>query len=74
MGLYQYACEKEGILWAAMPPTPLPVITDRVCCVCQVGDGEGGEERDVCWLAMVPATRKCISGTDLIRQFYMLPH
>ena len=25
-------------------------------------------------LLNVPATRKCISGTDLLRQFYVLPH
>ena len=25
-------------------------------------------------LLNVPATRECISGTDLLRQFYMLPH
>ena len=28
----------------------------------------------VCWLLNVPATCKCISGTDLLRQFYLLPH
>ena len=28
----------------------------------------------VCWLFNVPATCKCISGTDLLRQFYVLPH
>ena len=28
----------------------------------------------VCWLLNVPATCKCISGMDLLRQFYMLPH
>ena len=27
-----------------------------------------------CWLLNVPATRECISGTDLLRQFYVLPH
>ena len=35
------------------------------------------EERDclfVCWLLNVPATCECISGTDLHRQFYVLPH
>ena len=26
------------------------------------------------WLLNVPATRDCISGTDLLRQFYVLPH
>ena len=28
----------------------------------------------VCWLLNVPATGECISGTDLHRQFYVLPH
>ena len=28
----------------------------------------------VCWLFNVPATCECISGTDLLRQFYVLPH
>ena len=28
----------------------------------------------VCWLLNVPATCGCISGTDLLRQFYVLPH
>ena len=27
-----------------------------------------------CWLLNVPATGECISGTDLLRQFYVLPH
>ena len=25
-------------------------------------------------LLIVPATRECISGMDLLRQFYVLPH
>ena len=28
----------------------------------------------VCWLLNVPATCECASGTDLLRQFYVLPH
>ena len=28
----------------------------------------------VCWMLNVSATRKCISGTDLLRQFDVLPH
>ena len=28
----------------------------------------------VCWMLIVPATCECISGTDLLRQFYVLPH
>ena len=40
----------------------------------------GEEEEDnndvivVCWLLSIPATCKCISGTDLRGQFYVLPH
>ena len=29
---------------------------------------------NVCWLLNVPRTCECISGTDLLRQFYVLPH
>ena len=28
----------------------------------------------VCWLLNVPTTGLCISGTDLLRQLYVLPH
>ena len=28
----------------------------------------------VCWLLNVPVTCECVSGTDLHRQFYVLPH
>ena len=45
------------------------------------GGGGGGRERKtdrkgetICWLLNVPATCQCISGTDLLRQFYVLPH
>ena len=31
-------------------------------------------KKEVCWLLNVPATCECISGTDLLRQFYVLPH
>ena len=31
-------------------------------------------DRDVCWLLNLPATCKCVSGMDLLRQFYVLPH
>ena len=38
-------------------------------------EGRGG---GVCWLVAcllnVPATCECISGTDLFRQIYVLPH
>ena len=35
-------------------------------------DVERGEF--VCWLVNVSATCRCISGTDLLRQLYVLPH
>ena len=38
--------------------------TERRCCCCWL----------VGWLLNVPATCQCISGTDLHRQFYVLPH
>ena len=47
---------------------PEKLILARVsfyCCSCSLF---------VCWLLNVPATCECISGTDLLRQFYVLPH
>ena len=42
------------------------------------GRGQRQREREresfVCWLLYVPATWECISGADLLRQFYVLPH
>ena len=32
------------------------------------------EELFVCWLLNVPATDECISGMDLLRQLFVLPH
>ena len=42
-------------------------------CGCSVGI-RGGGGLFVCWLLNVPATCECISGTDLLRQVYVLPH
>ena len=36
--------------------------------------GGGGGGLFVGWLLNVPATCECISGVDLLRQFYVLPH
>ena len=36
--------------------------------------GPGLECLFVGWLLNIPATCQCISGTDLLRQFYVLPH
>ena len=35
---------------------------------------ERGRERESCLLVNVPATCWCLSGRDLLRQFYVLPH
>ena len=32
------------------------------------------EQVVVCWLLYVPATGECITGRDLLRRFYVLPH
>ena len=42
----------------------------------KTGNIEEGREGDllVGWLLNVPATCDCISGTDLLRQVYVLPH
>ena len=46
-------------------PSSRPDLTGKWCLKNRFVD---------CWLLNVPATCKCISGTDLRRQFYMLPH
>ena len=45
------------------------------------GEGEGGNGVEVvevvvvvCWLLSVPTACWCISGMDLLRQFYVLSH
>ena len=48
------------------PPPPLPLIAPACCCWLLFVV--------VCWLLNVPATWQCISGTDLLRQLYVLPH
>ena len=46
-----------------------------VVTVVEVDDGSCAVgEVCVCWLLIVPATCECISGTDLHRQLYVLPH
>ena len=37
-------------------------------------DGGGHDDWGFFWLLNVPATCECISGMDLHRQFYVLPH
>ena len=50
-------------------------------CVCEINSYLmvnrniwSREDWLVGWLLNVPATDECISGTDLLRQFYVLPH
>ena len=41
----------------------------------RLGGGGGGDEGVVvCCLLNVPTTGEFISGTDLLKQFYVLPH
>ena len=42
--------------------------------LCRSYDRTDGQGLFVGWLVDVPATGLCISGTDLLRQFYVLPH
>ena len=41
---------------------------------CSIDFLKSGWRVRVCWLLSIPATCECISGTDLLRQFYVLPH
>ena len=47
---------------------PLPATSGRWSTLLQL------HSCIVCWLLNVPATCKCISGTGLLRQLYVLPH
>ena len=48
--------------------------TDAVQQVSVIWEGKEGVGVVVYWLLNIPATCKGILGTDLLRQFYMLPH
>ena len=41
--------------------------------VCEGGQGGSGQHIYDCWLLNLPPTSYCISGTDLLRQLYILP-
>ena len=57
-------------------------ILSRAGRVSRGGSWGGERSRDggmwtivvFCWLLNIPATCECISGTDLLRQFQVLPH
>ena len=61
-------------------PTPVVGTMDGVMVEWHTPEVEayttGTEQRSYsCWLLFnVPATGECILGTDLLRQFYVLPH
>ena len=46
----------------------------RALITCHMSRATWCDVAVVCWLLNVPATCECISGTDLLRQFYVLPH
>ena len=46
----------------------------KIVMLVKKKEEEEEEEEFVGWLLNVPATCECISGTDLHRQFYVLPH
>ena len=58
---YQNLLKKTTVSHACLYLKPIHSLCDMVWVV-------------VCWLLSVPATCQCISGTDLLRQFYVLPH
>ena len=67
-------CPDQG-QQGAMPDLPFSGLTPHHLAMEEVGvERVGGGGGVVCWLLNVPATCKCISGTDLRRQFYVLPH
>ena len=59
--------------WTCWPPPRTPW-QRSVMVTLKVIPGPGIAWSVVCWLLNVPATGECISGTDLLRQFYVLPH
>ena len=48
--------------------------THRALITCNMASATWYDCLFVCWSLNVPATCECISGTDLHRQFYVLPH
>ena len=61
--LFCCCINKQNVFWAQT----------AFCCL-QRHRLVGQEVLFVGWLLNVPATCECISGTDLLRQFYVLPH
>ena len=67
----------DRALYVYVPGTNLLDLfcTTRTVRMRRAGGGLGGGGGEVvCWLLNVPATCECIWRTDLLRQFYVLPH
>ena len=71
-----FCCFTRSKYTASGPTSPStnPVIPGEIKSVPVSCATLNREESFVCWLLNVPATCECISGTDLLRQFYVLPH
>ena len=68
--------DRLGWVSPQFPGVMESVVNTSPWCVCACCWLEGSvvELLLVGWLLNVPATCECISGTDLLRQFYVLPH
>ena len=78
---YRQKRVKGGSLVATRPGARRSRVSGRaalpgvsVLCRSQRGWCAQCDSNLFCWLLNVPATCGCISGTDLLRQFYVLPH
>ena len=57
------------------PPTPLSLSLSLSLSLLSLSlSCDQRSHRTVCWFLNVPRTCECISGTDLLRQFDVLPH
>ena len=70
---------KQDFRWhyfAKRVPTPTHNVVSLLLCrdFCRCRLGFVCNTDVCCLLVNVPATCECISGTDLLRQFYVLPH
>ena len=63
------------LVWSYSPVAPLFLQwAGAIHCLLLYSGTESYALMFVCWLLNVPATCECISGRDLLRQFYVLPH
>ena len=69
MSICLYACET----WTITADIDRKIQAQEMRCFCKLL-GISHRAVVVYWLLNVPATCECISGMDLLRQFYVLPH